>query len=106
MSAQQIATTQTYIALVLSDLSIHEIAEITGARVATVKMKVSGERKKYPEQIPERFKRTTNPPDYPESKRYSGWDGQTRDVTDVAEFLTAEGKAKFLSIYPEWSGRL
>ena len=106
MSAQQIATTQTYIALVLSDLSIHEIAEVTGARVATVKMKVSGERKKYPEQIPERFNRTTNPPDYPETKRYSGWDGITRDVMDVAHLMTADGKAKFLAIYPEWNGRL
>ena len=105
MTAQQIATTHTYLALYLSGHSIHHIAEITGARVATVKMKVSGERDKH-DEIPRRFKRTTNPPDYPESKRYSGWDGQTRDVTDVAEFLTAEGKAKFLSIYPEWSGRL
>ena len=105
MSAQQIATTPTYLALYLSGHSIHEIAEITGARVATVKMKVSGERDKHP-QIPRRFKRTTNPPDYPESKRYSGWDGKTRDVPDVAEFLTAEGKAKFLAIYPDWNGRL
>ena len=105
MSAQQIATTQTYIALVLSDLSIHEIAEITGARVATVKMKVSGERDKHP-QIPRRFKRTTNPPDYAEARRYSGWDGKTRDVPDVAHLMTADGKAKFLEIYPEWSGKL
>jgi hypothetical protein len=105
MSAQQIATTPTYIALVLSGYDIHRIAEITGARVATVKMKVSGERDKHP-QIPRRFKRTTNPPDYAEAPRYSGWDGRTRDVMDVAEFLTADGKAKFLSIYPEWNGRL
>ena len=105
MSAQQIATTPTYIALYLSGHSIHHIAEITGARVATVKMKVSGERDKH-DEIPKRFKRTTNPPDYPETKRYSGWDGRTRDVPDVAEFLTADGKAKFLSIYPEWTGKL
>jgi hypothetical protein len=105
MSAQQIATTQTYIALVLSDLSIHEIAEITGARVATVKMKVSGERKLHP-QIPRRFRRTTNPPEYAVSNRYSGFDGQTRDVPDVVHLMTAEGKDKFLSIYPEWNGRL
>ena len=105
MSAQQIATTQTYLALYLSGHSIHHIAEITGARVATVKMKVSGERKLHP-QIPKRFKRTTNPPEYAQALRYSGFDGQTRDVPDVAEFLTAEGKAKFLAIYPEWTGRL
>ena len=106
MSAQQIATTPTYIALYLSGHSIHAISEIPGARVATVKMKVSGERKKHPEQIPERFKRTTNPPDYAEARRYSGWDGRTRDVPDVAHLMTAEGKAKFLAIYPEWAGRL
>ena len=105
MSAQQIATTQTYIALYLSGHSIHAIAEITGARVATVKMKVSGERKLHP-QIPRRFKRTTNPPEYTVSNRYSGFDGQTRDVPDVAHLMTADGKAKFLSIYPEWNGRL
>ena len=105
MSAQQIATTQTYLALYLSGHSIHHIAEITGAKVATVKMKVSGERKLHP-QIPRRFKRTTNPPEYAVSNRYSGFDGRTRDVPDVAEFLTADGKAKFLSIYPEWNGRL
>jgi hypothetical protein len=105
MSAQQIATTHTYLALYLSGHSIHHIAEITGARVATVKMKVSGERDKHP-QIPKRFKRTTNPPEYAESKRYSGWDGKTRDVMDIAHLMTADGKAKFLSIYPEWAGRL
>jgi hypothetical protein len=105
MSAQQIATTPTYIALVLSGYDIHRIAEITGARVATVKMKVSGERKKHP-QIPKRFKRTTNPPEYAQALRYSGFDGQTRDVMDVVHLMTADGKAKFLSIYPEWSGRL
>jgi hypothetical protein len=105
MSAQQIATTPTYLALYLSGHSIHAIAEITGARVATVKMKVSGERKLHP-QIPKRFKRTTNPPDYAEVRRYSGWDGRTWDVMDVAHLMTAEGKAKFLSIYPEWNGRI
>ena len=105
MSAQQIATTPTYLALYLSGHSIHAIAEITGARVATVKMKVSGERKLHP-QIPRRFKRTTNPPEYAVSNRYSGFDGRTRDVMDVAHLMTADGKAKFLSIYPEWNGRL
>jgi hypothetical protein len=105
MSAQQIATTQTYLALYLSGHSIHAIAEITGAKVATVKMKVSGERKLHP-QIPPRFRRTTNPPKPVETRRYSGFDGVTKDVGDVAHLLTAEGKAKFLFIYPEWAGRL
>ena len=105
MSAQQIATTHTYLALYLSGHSTHEIAEITGARVATVKMKVSGERKLHP-QIPKRFKRTTNPPEYAQALRYSGFDGRTRDVLDVAHLMTADGKAKFLSIYPEWNGRI
>jgi hypothetical protein len=105
MSAQQIATTHTYLALYLSGHSIHAISEITVARVATVKMKVSGERKLHP-QIPRRFRRTTNPPEYAVSNRYSGFDGQTRDVPDVVHLMTAEGKDKFLSIYPEWNGRL
>jgi hypothetical protein len=105
MSAQPIATTPTYLALYLSGYNIHRIAEITGAAVATVKMKVSGERKLHP-QIPRRFRRTTNPPEHVETRRYAGFDGFTKDVPDIAHLLTADGKAKFLSIYPEWNGRL
>jgi hypothetical protein len=105
MSAQPIATTLTYIALYLSGYNTYRIAEITGAAEATVKMKVSGERKLHP-QIPRRFRRTTNPPKHVETRRYSGFDGVTKDVGDIAHLLTADGKALFLSIYPEWDGRI
>jgi hypothetical protein len=105
MSAQPIATTPTYIALFLSDYNTYEISELTGAAEATVKMKVSRERDLHP-QIPPRFKRTTNPPKTTEKRRYAGFNGKTKDVPDIAHLLTAEGKALFLSIYPEWTGRI